>query len=249
MVKHIVITGASSGFGAALAHCFYERGYKLTLVARSEERLKGLAKQLNANWHVADVITSYDTLVSEIEQAYGPIDGWVNNAGIGEFDAVVDQTKAVIEETMMLNATAPMVLSRDCAKRMRAGGTIVNVCSQAAKVPTPKSAVYAGSKAALLQFSNALRLELRPRDIHVLTVNPGPIATPFFERADKSGRYEQSVKRIMLSPDRLARRVVKAFERAEREVNAPWWMNAGAKAYAMCPVWFERLAKRGFDKK
>lgn len=129
MMKHIAITGASSGFGAALAHCFYERGYKLTLVARSEEKLRELGTTLSANWHVADVITSYDTLVSEIEQAYGPIDGWVNNAGIGEFDAVIDQTKAVIEETMMLNATAPMVLSRDCAKRMRAGGTIVNVCS------------------------------------------------------------------------------------------------------------------------
>jgi len=249
MVKHIVITGASSGFGAALAHCFYERGYTLTLVARNEERLKGLAQQLNANWHVADVITTYATLVHEIEQAYGPIDGWVNNAGIGEFDAVVDQSADVIEETMVLNATAPMVLSRDCAQRMRAGGTIVDVCSQAAKVPTPKSAVYAGSKAALLQFSNALRLELRTNGIHVLTVNPGPIATPFFKRADKSGRYEQSVKAILLSPERLARRVVKAYERSEREVNAPWWMELGAKMYAMCPVWFERLAKRGFDKK
>ncbi|MFN3367010.1 MAG: SDR family NAD(P)-dependent oxidoreductase, partial [Exiguobacterium mexicanum] len=90
-------------------------------------------------------------LVANVERTYGPIDVWVNNAGIGEFDRVVDQSTDVIEETIRLNAIAPMVLARDCARSMRRGSTIINVCSQAAKVPTPKSAVYAGSKAALLQ--------------------------------------------------------------------------------------------------
>lgn len=248
-MRHIVITGASSGFGAALAHSFSTTGYKLTLIARNETRLRELGAKLNADWMVADVTTSYETLVDDVERKYGPIDGWVNNAGIGEFDRVIDQTTDVIEETMSLNAIAPMVMSRDCARRMKRGGTIINVCSQAAKVPTPKSAVYAGSKAALLQFSNALRLELKPTGVHVLTVNPGPIDTPFFDRADKTGRYEQSVRHIMLDPDRLAQRVVSAFEQSKREVNAPWWMDFGGKLYAMCPVMFERLAKRGFDKK
>ncbi|OGX80387.1 MULTISPECIES: SDR family oxidoreductase [unclassified Exiguobacterium] len=248
-MRHIVITGASSGFGAALAHSFSAAGYKLTLIARNETRLRELGTKLSADWMVTDVLTSYETLVDDVVQKYGPIDGWVNNAGVGEFDRVVDQTTDVIEETMRLNAIAPMVMSRDCGRRMKRGGTIINVCSQAAKVPTPKSAVYAGSKAALLQFSNALRLELKPAGVHVLTVNPGPINTPFFDRADKTGRYEQSVRRIMLDPDQLAQRVVSAFEQSKREVNAPWWMDLGGKLYAMCPIWFERLAKRGFDKK
>ncbi|TCI61684.1 SDR family oxidoreductase [Exiguobacterium sp. SH0S2] len=244
-----MITGASSGFGAALAHSFSAAGYKLTLIARNETRLRELGTKLSADWMVTDVLTSYETLVDDVVRKYGPIDGWVNNAGVGEFDRVVDQTTDVIEETMRLNAIAPMVMSRDCGRRMKRGGTIINVCSQAAKVPTPKSAVYAGSKAALLQFSNALRLELKPAGVHVLTVNPGPINTPFFDRADKTGRYEQSVRRIMLDPDQLAQRVVSAFEQSKREVNAPWWMDLGGKLYAMCPIWFERLAKRGFDKK
>ncbi|TCI39856.1 SDR family oxidoreductase [Exiguobacterium sp. SH0S1] len=244
-----MITGASSGFGAALAHSFSAAGYKLTLIARNETRLRELGTKLSADWMVADVLTSYETLVDDVVRKYGPIDGWVNNAGVGEFDRVVDQTTDVIEETMRLNAIAPMVMSRDCGRRMKRGGTIINVCSQAAKVPTPKSAVYAGSKAALLQFSNALRLELKPAGVHVLTVNPGPINTPFFDRADKTGRYEQSVRRIMLDPDQLAQGVVSAFEQSKREVNAPWWMDLGGKLYAMCPIWFERLAKRGFDKK
>lgn len=248
-MRHIVITGASSGLGAALAHSFSESGYKLTLIARNETRLQELGMKLGASWLVADVVKSYETIVDDVVRQFGPIDGWINNAGIGEFDRVVDQTADVIEETMNLNAIAPMIISRDCARLMKNGGAIINICSQAAKVPTPKSAVYAGSKAALLQFSNALRLELQPFGVHVLTVNPGPIETPFFNRADKSGRYEQSVRHIMLDPNRLANRVVLAYEQSKREVNAPWWMDLGGKLYAMCPVWFERLAKRGFDKK
>lgn len=248
-MRHIVITGASSGFGAALAHSFYEAGARLTLIGRNEQRLRELGQKLSADYVVADVCAEYETLVTTIERTYGPIDVWVNNAGIGEFDRVIDQSIDVIEETMRLNAIAPMVMARDCARSMRRGSTIINICSQAAKVPTPKSAVYAGSKAALLQFSNALRLELKPVGIHVLTVNPGPIATPFFLRADKSGRYEASVKSILLDPDRLAKRVVTACESSKRDVNAPWWMEVGAKLYAMCPVMFEQLAKRGFDKK
>lgn len=248
-MKKVVITGASSGFGAALAHSFYERGYNVLLIGRNEERLQRLAAELSGEWLVADVTRTYTSLVDEVIRTYGGFDVWVNNAGIAEFDRVTDQTTEVIEETMHVNAVAPMILSRDCAKLMEPGGTIINVCSQAAKVPTPKSAVYAGSKAAFLQFSNALRLELKPSGIHVLTVNPGPISTPFFERADKSGIYAASVKRIMLDPHRLADRVVHALKKQKREVNAPWWMNLGANVYAICPSLFERLAKRGFDKK
>ena len=95
-MRHIVITGASSGFGAALAHSFCESGARLTLIARNEERLRELGQKLSADWMVADVCTGYDTLVAQVERTYGAIDVWVNNAGIGEFDRVVDQTTDVI---------------------------------------------------------------------------------------------------------------------------------------------------------
>lgn len=248
-MKKVVITGASSGLGTALAHSFYEQGNHILLIGRNEERLKRLARELSAEWLCADVTETYTTLVDEVFETFGQFDVWVNNAGVAEFDLVTDQSTDVIEETMHVNAVAPMILSRDCADRMHAGGTIINICSQAAKVPTPKSAVYAGSKAALLQFSNALRLELKSRGIHVLTVNPGPISTPFFERADKSGSYANSVKSIMLDPRHLSDRIVQGYMSQTREINAPWWMNIGAKVYAICPTMFERLAKRGFDKK
>nr|WP_285800713.1 SDR family oxidoreductase [Exiguobacterium sp. s63] len=248
VVKRVVITGASSGLGAALAHSFYEKGCSVILIGRHEERLKTIASTCEGEWMRADV-TKADALVDDVIKQFGKFDVWVNNAGMAEFDFVIDQSTDVMEETMRVNAIAPMLLSRDVARVMEHDGVIVNICSQAAKVPTPKSAVYAGSKAALLQFSNALRLELKPHGIHVMTVNPGPIATPFFDRADKSGTYAQSVKGIMLDPKRLADAIVKGSFTRKREINAPWWMNVGANVYAICPTMFEMLAKRGFEKK
>ncbi|WDH74784.1 SDR family oxidoreductase [Exiguobacterium marinum] len=247
-MKRVVITGASSGLGAALAHSFYEQGNKILLIGRNEERLKKMAETCGGNWMCTDVANS-DTLVDNVLKQFGTFDIWINNAGMAEFDLVTDQSTDVMEETMRINAVAPMLLSRDCARIMKQGDVIVNICSQAAKVPTPKSAVYAGSKAALLQFSNALRLELKPRGIHVMTVNPGPIATPFFDRADKSGTYAESVQGIMLDPKRLADAIVKGSRKRKRDINAPWWMNIGANVYAICPTMFEMLAKRGFEKK
>ncbi|WP_215145159.1 SDR family NAD(P)-dependent oxidoreductase [Exiguobacterium qingdaonense] len=247
-MKRVVITGASSGLGAALAHSFYEQGNKLLLIGRNEERLKTIANSCEGDWMCADVATS-SALVEEVLERFGTFDIWVNNAGMAEFDLVLDQSTEVLEETMRVNAIAPMLYSRECARVMRQGGQIINICSQAAKVPTPKSAVYAGSKAALLQFSNALRLELKPLGVHVMTVNPGPIATSFFDRADKSGAYTESIQGIMLDPKRLADAIVRGSRRMKREINAPWWMNVGATLYAICPNMFEKLAKRGFEKK
>lgn len=248
VMKRVVITGASSGLGAALAHSFYEKGCSVLLIGRNEERLKTIASACEGEWMYADV-TKADDLVDDVIERFGKFDIWVNNAGMAEFDFVTDQSTDVMKETMHVNAVGPMLLSRNAARVLGHGGVIINICSQAAKVPTPKSAVYAGSKAALLQFSNALRLELKPRGIHVMTVNPGPIATPFFNRADKSGTYAQSVKGIMLDPKRLADAIVKGSFMRKREINAPWWMNIGANVYAICPNMFEMLAKRGFEKK
>ncbi|MDY0396510.1 SDR family NAD(P)-dependent oxidoreductase [Virgibacillus halophilus] len=71
---------------------------------------------------------------------------------------------------------------------------------------TPKSAVYAASKHAVLGFSNALRMELAPIGIHLTTVNLGPVNTNFFDNADPSGKYRQSVRRYMLDPHKVAQK-------------------------------------------
>ena len=101
----------------------------------------------------------------------------------------------------LIQITQRVVL--EMKKRRR--GHIINISSQAGKMATPKSAVYAGTKFAVRGFSNALRLELQPFGIYVTTVNPGPIATDFFQRADQDGSYLAKLKHWVLDPQQVAK--------------------------------------------
>ncbi|MFO7176880.1 SDR family NAD(P)-dependent oxidoreductase, partial [Enterococcus faecium] len=85
-----VITGASSGLGAALAHSFYESGYNVLLIGRNEERLKKIATTCEGDWMCADVAKS-TALVYDVTERFGKFDVWVNNAGMAEFDLLTDQ--------------------------------------------------------------------------------------------------------------------------------------------------------------
>ncbi|WP_214893120.1 SDR family oxidoreductase [Exiguobacterium sp. H66] len=249
MNKTVVLTGASSGLGEALARVLNRQGANLILIARRADRLERLARELHADYIVYDLEHSPEHLAERIQVDYGMIDVLINNAGFGEFSFLQDTSIETIESMHRINVLTPVRLTKACLPFLRPNGMIVNVASQAGKLPTPKSTIYCMTKASLLQFSNALRLELRPKGIHVMTVNPGPIATEFFVRADLSRKYEKNVVSILLSKESLAKTVVRAIERQKREVNAPWWMELSAKAYAVCPRLIEWLGKSGFDKK
>lgn len=247
--KVVVLTGASSGLGEALARELNRYGANLILVARREDRLRRLAKDLNAEYFVYDLEHSPELLAEQIAERYGMIDVLINNAGFGEFSFLEDTTIETIESMTRINVLSPIRLTKACLRLFRPNGMVVNVASQAGKLPTPKSTIYCMTKAALLQFSNALRLELKPKGIHVMTVNPGPIATEFFVRADISRKYEKNVANILLSKEKLAQTIVRAMGKKKREVNAPFWMEGSAKAYALFPRMIEWFGKSGFDKK
>jgi short-subunit dehydrogenase len=85
--------------------------------------------------------------------------------------------------------------------------------------------------------------------VFVTAVNPGPIATNFFEIADEKGTYVKNVQRYMLQPEYVARKVVDAMLTPTREINLPRWMNMGSIVFALFPRMFERIGKRAFDKK
>ncbi|OIN68189.1 short-chain dehydrogenase [Exiguobacterium sp. KRL4] len=247
--KTVVLTGASSGLGEALARELNRHGALLILVARREDRLRQVAEHLHAEYLVYDLEHSPEHLIDQIEERYGMIDILINNAGFGEFSFLEDTTIETIESMNRVNVLSPIRLTKACLRLLRPQGMIINVASQAGKLPTPKSTIYCMTKAALYQFSNALRLELKPKGIHVMTVNPGPIATEFFIRADLSRKYEKNVANIVLSKDKLAQTIVRAIVKGKREVNAPLWMEGSAKAYAVFPRVIEWFGKSGFDKK
>jgi uncharacterized protein len=133
--------------------------------------------------------------------------------------------------------------------RERRFGHIINIASQAGKIATPKSSIYSATKHAVLGYSNSLRMELADHQVFVTTVNPGPIATNFFNIADEKGTYVKNVQKFMLQPEFVAGKVVDAMLTKTREINLPRWMNLGSIVYTLFPRAFERIGRKAFNKK
>lgn len=194
---HVVITGASSGIGAALARELASKGHALTLVARREPLLRDLAKTLATRTFVAakdlgEVEKSTDFL-GAAEDALGPIDVLVNNAGV----QIVGRTTSVDpeegEHLLRVDLFAPLRLTRAVLPKMleRRSGVIVDVSSMAALAPTPGMFHYNAAKAALAAASESLRGELRGTGVHVVTVYPGIIESTDMAKAALQ-KYEPS---------------------------------------------------------
>jgi short-subunit dehydrogenase len=188
-MKHIVITGASTGIGAALAR---ELGrpedVRLTLVARRRPLLEELAAELGAErCHIvaADLGADATGWLPGAVAALGPVDVLVNNAGLDVVRALHETTTDEVERCLRLNLHTPLALTRAVLPAMiaRRSGTIVDVASVAALAPARGYTVYAASKAGLAAASEALRGEVKGHGVHVVTVYPGPIHTDMGARA------------------------------------------------------------------
>lgn len=257
--KNIVITGASGGIGAEIAKLCAESGANLVLIARSIEKLKQLQMELQQKHQVR--VEVYQLDVSDTEKVkevftaifaeIGEVDILVNNAGFGVFReahaATMDEIKGMFNVNVVgLMACTSMVLPK---MRERRFGHIINIASQAGKIATPKSSVYSATKHAVLGYTNSLRMELSDYNVLVTTVNPGPIATNFFNIADEKGTYVKNVQKFMLQPNYVARKVVDSMLTKTREINLPRWMNMGSVVYVLFPRLFERIGKKAFNKK
>lgn len=257
--KNIVITGASGGIGAEIAKLCAESGANLVLIARSIEKLKQLQMELQQKHQVR--VGVYQLDVSDTEKVkevftaiftdIGEVDILVNNAGFGVFReahaATMDEIKGMFDVNVVgLMACTSMVLPK---MRERRFGHIINIASQAGKIATPKSSVYSATKHAVLGYTNSLRMELSDYNVRVTAVNPGPIATNFFNIADEKGTYVKNVQKFMLQPEYVARKVVDSMLTKTREINLPRWMNMGSVVYVLFPSLFERIGKKAFNKK
>jgi short-subunit dehydrogenase len=221
---HALVTGASSGIGAAIARALANAGYELTLVARRRGLLSEIGADSGARIVPFDLseIERLPALVAEAVAARGPIDVLVNNAGatMVEHTDLVDAEEA--ERLMRVNLLAPLALTRLVIPSMkeRRVGTIVDIASVNAFAPTPYSFHYNASKAGLAAASESLRAEMRPYGLHVMTVYPGPIRTPLLERA--SARVPVSMPTFAIgTPEGLARRIVRGIERRRDRIVYP----------------------------
>ena len=227
---------------------------RLILLGRNQEKLEKLyASHPQAECIGIDITDSSDVqdLVEELYQRYGQIDILVNNAGYGIFEAFDRISDQQVQEMFEVNTFALMQLSRLMGAHMKEAGKghIVNIVSMAGLVATAKSSLYSATKFAAIGFSNALRLELMPFGVHVTTVNPGPIRTTFFDQADPDGSYVKAVDRYILEPDFVAKKIVKNFGKAKRELNLPWLLNLTHKLYTLFPRISDKLASKMFNFK
>ncbi len=247
-MKSVFITGATSGIGLEITKMCIKKGYVVYATGRNESALKTLR---NMGVHVlqADLrqIEDIDRVVAWLPD----IDVAILNAGLGIFANSFELTDTEIDTMFEINVRAPIYLTNRLVPRMqeRQNGHFIYVSSQAGKVATRKASVYASTKHALMGYLNGVRLELAPYNIKVTGVYPGPIDTPFLEKADASNVYRESVKTFLTQPTKVAAGVMRAIDKPVREINVPGIMNITAKLYALAPTLVETVGRGFFNKK
>ncbi|MGM0124203.1 short chain dehydrogenase/reductase family oxidoreductase [Enterococcus sp. AZ194] len=257
--KVVLVTGGSAGLGEQIC---YEAAKKGAIVVTCARRIQLLGKvkeqctQLSgreAHAFQLDVSdpTSVFSLLEKVQAEVGPIDVLVNNAGFGIFEDFLTFDLEKARNMFEVNILGMMTLTQQVAIQMAENrqGHIINVASMAGKMATAKSTVYSATKFAVLGFSNALRLEMKPFNVSVTTVNPGPIRTEFFDKADPSGDYLDKLGLIVLEPQKLAQSIVRAMQRPRREINQPAVMEIAARFYTLFPQLGDYLAGGIFNKK
>lgn len=232
--KTALITGASSGIGASFAHALAVQGSDLILVARSEDKLQSLARELRtAHQRRVEVIAADLSapspgarVASGVAKLGMNVDLLINNAGFGAAGAFHKVTPQRHQEMIALNMSAVVDLTHAFLPGMvqRGAGGIINLASAAAFQPIPFMSVYAASKAFVLALSEGLNVEYRNKGIRVVAVCPGPVNTPFFEATGSAELRARIPVAMMMTADAVVRDALKALK-SGRAVVVPGSLN------------------------
>ena len=251
-MRHILITGASGGIAQAMVPLLKDDF--LILLGRDAQKIEKLyASHPKKAIYEIDISKAANlaALVEKIYQDYGKIDVLVNNAGYAIYDDFENFSEEQVRAMFDVNLFALMAFCRLVGKEMKAAkaGHIINIVSISGKIASAKSSIYSATKFAALGFSNTIRLELAPYNVAVTTVNPGPVATGFFDLADPDGSYQKSVQAFLISPEKVASKIVQAMGTKKREINLPWILEATNKFYTLFPNLADFLARKVFNFK
>ncbi|WP_405150505.1 SDR family NAD(P)-dependent oxidoreductase [Sphaerisporangium sp. NBC_01403] len=236
----VLITGASSGVGAATARTVARTGARLVLTGRDRTRLERVAAETGGVAVACDLVTDAHLLA---ERA-GPVDVLINNAGVGWAGPFARMPHDALDRLVGVNLTAPIRLTGLLVPGMVESGRghIVFVASIAGAVGVAHEAVYSATKAGLLVFAEALRHELRGSPgIGVSVVLPGVVDTPFFDR--RGAPYGRR-RPAPIPPERVARAIVAAIRHERAESYVPGWLRVPARLRGAAPGPFRRLVRR-----
>jgi short-subunit dehydrogenase len=216
-----LITGASTGIGAIYADRLTRRGHDLVLVARDQARMEALAERLRAQTGVrievvpADLTVDADVARIEQRLAAGDIGLLINNAGMSLDGSVLENGPAEIARIIALNVTAPTRLAAAAAKAFvnRGGGAIVNIASVLALAPEMFDGIYSGTKAFVLNLSQAMSAQLADKGIYTQAVLPGATRTEIWARSGKD--IDTFPAEMIMDADDLVDAALAGFDRRE----------------------------------
>ena len=220
MKKLVVITGASSGIGAATARMFSKNNYPLLLLARRIDHMKslGLEHCVCKKIDVTD-LEALKGAVSEAEDTYGPVECLVNNAGVmylgRPWEQDVSEWQAMVDVNLIgvmngIHATLPDMVKRN-------SGTIINISSLAGRKTFQRHAVYCATKSAVHSLSETIRGEVANQNVRVITIAPGAVETELISHTTKSQYQQEWWDGLggILKADDVARAILFAYEQPQ----------------------------------
>jgi len=259
--KVVLITGASSGFGADAARLFAKEGCIVVLAARRMDRLNALAEEIHLAGGRALTVPldvtekpQIDNAVKTVLDTFGQIDILLNNAGLGRLDWLETLDPAAnIDMPIDVNLRGVIQLTRAVLPSMlaRRAGHIINMSSVAGLIAAPMYTVYSATKYGMRGFTDALRRELAPMGIQVSGIYPGPAPTEFDQHSGESP-LKRNIKVpgwIYMTSEYVARRIVGLARHPRRILVIPWWFRPLIGFDTLFPGLVDWILKIAFVKR
>lgn len=255
----LIVTGASSGIGAAVARLFARQGYRISMGARRLDRLQAIAADIEAEGGQAIAVQADLTKLEDIQrlvkntlEQFTRIDILVNNAGFGRIKWLEELDPADdIQAQIQINLISPILMTREVLPYLiqQRSGHIINMASLGGLVASPTYTVYSASKFGLRGFNGALRREVGVYGIHVSAIYPGAVRTEFKQHAGidrKTGRT--TPESLLLKPEEVAQSVLKVVRRPRRALIIPWQMRFSVWMNQFFPGIVDRIVERSFTR-
>jgi NAD(P)-dependent dehydrogenase (short-subunit alcohol dehydrogenase family) len=228
-----VVTGGARGIGRATAEALRDQGARVAIGDIDEVELKETARELGVFGGRLDVTDpcSVTEFLTEVEDELGPVDVWINNAGIMPVGSVLEHDDALLRRTVEINLLGVLHGARAAARAMvgRGQGRIVNVASVSGRLPAPGTALYSATKFAVVGFGEAMDAELAPAGVRVSTIFPSFTSTALIDGIPP-GRMMTPVP-----PERIGRAIVRVLRRGRRHVVVPAKLAAGTALWMLFP--------------
>jgi short-subunit dehydrogenase len=247
-----LVTGASSGIGRLLALRLAKEGARVALVARREAELEAVAAEIRALSGEALVLPCDMSDSSQVANSarlaleqFGAIDILVNNAGYVGQSTFLDWDIEDMERIMRVNYFGALYFAKALLPPMieRKSGWLVFISSVSGRIASPEKSAYAATKFAMTGFAEALSMEVEDAGVHVLTVYPGVIRTPFFT-AQMLKDMPEKARNSMAEPEGLVDAILQALAKGKRELTYPGGLAAGYIVRALAPNFLRKQVKR-----